>query len=67
MDAAARRAAAAARPMYPAYRADRDARCYDCGGALAAHKGNGAEPGRGARQGFCAVCKVSSFYDLGAP
>lgn len=59
----ARRAAAAATPMFPVFKADREARCYACDGALGLHADSGFAD-RGRRQGYCEACGERTFYDL---
>ena len=54
------------KPLFPVYRADRDAKCYACAGPLSKHKDSGFAPGRGARQADCPTCKHLTFYDLEA-
>jgi hypothetical protein len=50
---------------YPVHAHDGTAKCFNCNrGALDKKQASGYTPGSGARKGWCARCRMWTFYDL---
>ena len=54
------------RLKWPAYKAHKKSRCYECGAPLKDHIPSGHAPGSGAYQGRCSKCPYMTWYDLEA-